>query len=585
VRTKELVTEEKNKPVLDEQTFGKLLEAAYVLQEHNREMQLLEASLELHSERLRQMEEAEAQAAAAVSLQPAEEPPQREADYTLTLAEIVEAQNQIQIRHLEKDDAMALVAERIMRITRASGAGIGILEEKTVRYRAGAGASALPVGSEAPLAKAICSTCIRTGQVLRTPDVNTEFLFDPDLCRSRGILSLAAVPVYHNGEIVGALELYFERLNGYAEQDIHTCQLMAGLVTEAIGRESESSLKKSIAAERSSMLAAIEQLKPSLASIADDSAGGALSAEPSNEVAGAARTSLSGGAQDSSRCSQCGEPLVRDEQFCGKCGTPQLAAGPLPETQDKVFAESPLPSGKLPEPDLRSDSLHPFFAPPTSEAGLDDAAARVSKAEEGDTREVLAEISSSDQEPEPSGLEPKADQPLVKTEAQDLSRGQVAADTHQHWTSAAKAREFLEGLTGSRSQGALARFFRARRGDLYLAIALIFIALVIRWGVISSHPSTAPGTAVSKAARRKPAPDADLSTFDKILIGMGLAEAPEAPETYKGNPDTQVWVDLHTALYYCPGSDLYGKTPKGKFTSQRDAQLDQFEPALRKTCN
>jgi hypothetical protein len=41
---------------------------------------------------------------------------------------------------------------------------------------------------------------------------------------------------------------------------------------------------------------------------------------------------------------------------------------------------------------------------------------------------------------------------------------------------------------------------------------------------------------------------------------------------------------VHTALYYCPGADLYGKTPNGKLTSQRDAQLDQFEPALRKTC-
>jgi hypothetical protein len=78
--------------------------------------------------------------------------------------------------------------------------------------------------------------------------------------------------------------------------------------------------------------------------------------------------------------------------------------------------------------------------------------------------------------------------------------------------------------------------------------------------------------------------DADLSVFDKLLINLGLAEAPEAPE-YKGNPNTQVWIDTHTALYYCPGSELYGKTPKGKFASQHDAQLDQFEPASRKACD
>jgi hypothetical protein len=84
------------------------------------------------------------------------------------------------------------------------------------------------------------------------------------------------------------------------------------------------------------------------------------------------------------------------------------------------------------------------------------------------------------------------------------------------------------------------------------------------------------------AARRKAVPE--LSTFDKLLVSLGLAEAPEAPP-YKGNPATQVWVDSHTALYYCPGADLYGKTANGKFATQRDAQLDQFEPADRKACD
>jgi hypothetical protein len=73
--------------------------------------------------------------------------------------------------------------------------------------------------------------------------------------------------------------------------------------------------------------------------------------------------------------------------------------------------------------------------------------------------------------------------------------------------------------------------------------------------------------------------------FDKLLIGLGLAEAPDTPASDKGNPNTQVWIDLHTALYYCPGSDLYGQTPNGRFASQHDAQLDQFEPASRKACD
>jgi len=114
---------------------------------------------------------------------------------------------------------------------------------------------------------------------------------------------------------------------------------------------------------------------------------------------------------------------------------------------------------------------------------------------------------------------------------------------------------------------------------------VILVACVIRWGVWSNHSTTAKSAQnPAVATPKKVSPDADLSFFDRMLIKLGLAEAPEPPED-KGSPGVQVWVDERTALYYCPGTDLYGKTPKGRFTTQREAQLDQFEPAYRKACN
>jgi len=68
----------------------------------------------------------------------------------------------------------------------------------------------------------------------------------------------------------------------------------------------------------------------------------------------------------------------------------------------------------------------------------------------------------------------------------------------------------------------------------------------------------------------------------KFLVQNGLQSVP--PPVYQGNPDTKVWVDLHTAIYYCPGASLYGKTPKGKFARQQDALEDNFEPAGRQAC-
>jgi hypothetical protein len=105
----------------------------------------------------------------------------------------------------------------------------------------------------------------------------------------------------------------------------------------------------------------------------------------------------------------------------------------------------------------------------------------------------------------------------------------------------------------------------------------------MRWGLWSGHPvnaTSAPPTA--PAATHKPAAP-EISVFDRFLISVGLADPPE-PAQDKGNPSAAVWVDLQTGLYYCSGTDLYGKTPRGKYTGQRDAQLDRFEPAYRQPC-
>ena len=59
---------------------------------------------------------------------------------------------------------------------------------------------------------------------------------------------------------------------------------------------------------------------------------------------------------------------------------------------------------------------------------------------------------------------------------------------------------------------------------------------------------------------------------------------PPQPVKDMGNPDVKVWADLHTALYYCPGSKQYGHTSKGKYLTQKEAQDSAFEPALRIPC-
>jgi hypothetical protein len=117
--------------------------------------------------------------------------------------------------------------------------------------------------------------------------------------------------------------------------------------------------------------------------------------------------------------------------------------------------------------------------------------------------------------------------------------------------------------------------WRVNRANFYLAgAALLLIVVLTGWGM---SPVQNSGSTVNSVGPQ-------LTLFERMLVALGIAEAPAQP-VYLGNPDTPVWVDMHTALYYCPGSNLYGKTEGGKIATQRSAQLDQFEPAHRKACN
>jgi GAF domain len=566
----EIVSDEKHKPVLNEEILAKLLEAAWVLQEHNRAQQKVDLSLELHSEQLREQEQAtRASASAPTAFRKSTEPSSASAgsvseDYTSTLAKIVETQHQIQLRQLDFESSMAMVLERLVDITKASGAAVGLLQEKKVRYPAGTGPTALPRGTEVEKERALCFDCLRTGQVTRCSDITSEFLLDVEACRRRGIQALIAVPVYHDGGVAGALELYFSAANAFREADVHSCQLMAGLVTEALARDEEVTWKKSLAEERTVMLEALEKIKPNLAALAGDTGADALA--------------INSAESESTICSSCGAELVAGEQYCGTCGSPRTSAQPALSLQSKLgsFLKA-LPAEKEKEPgaDYRHDD--PFSPVPRPSVHPETAISSLKEADStSQSHESAISEPSTDKTDKQENAEPKPANAAALTTTEDGAA----------WSSAAKAKDFLDQLADARGESAFGRFWSARRGDVYLAVAAILVAIVIRWGIWSEHSVSATGipTTSGSAQQRQQDPAADLSLFDKMLISMGLADPPEAPQD-KGNPYTQVWVDLHTALYYCPGADLYGKTPKGRYANQRDAQLDQFEPAYRKNCD
>jgi hypothetical protein len=99
----------------------------------------------------------------------------------------------------------------------------------------------------------------------------------------------------------------------------------------------------------------------------------------------------------------------------------------------------------------------------------------------------------------------------------------------------------------------------------YLTVAVAVVVVMAAWFAFNGTP------------------DQVLSVTDRLFVSFGLRPA-QAP-TFNGNPNTKVWEDLHTALYYCPGEKAYGKTSGGRFTRQGDARQDHFDPASHSPCN
>jgi uncharacterized Zn finger protein (UPF0148 family) len=536
-------------PVLDEATFQQILQAAYVIQQRN-----------------------DGQRGVPPKIDPAN-----------TLGIIAETQELLHSQLYDVQAAANLIAERLRKITHATGVAVAVVAKDQLTYCAATGSCASLAGSSEPIEAKI-------SELLREQDAG---------CGSPNGVddnSPAVFPIFREGQNVGLLQLSFPENQPIQEHEIRSCQLLAGLLGETISRAAELEWKQSLAAERATMLEALEQLRPQLERLAAEPAqaspsepaapistgmvanfapDGALpvpiGAEPEPTAAAEVPLEIAPGFADFvsgthsiSTCKNCGFHFNDGEMFCGRCGTPRSVEIP--------------PSIELPaDADLEQSAKEPEV-PHDAVAALADM--RLGEALEPATLQFASDIRASEDstalaiDHQPAELKiAEEEQGKAEMVEEVATPAEPSPDSSaarpSPWSSATSTRRWLHSLQQA-DQAWLAR----HSGDISLLIAAIVLLLVLYgW---NSHP------VLNKVHAGTPA-QPSLTLFERMLVALGLAEAPAAP-VYTGNPNVQVWEDLHTGLYYCGGADLYGKTPGGKVTSQRDAQLDQFEPAARKAC-
>ena len=105
------------KPKLDEASFQKLLAAAFVVQEHHEQSKVSTPADINFKAPIRE-----------ISALDDKELPARPA-YAFVMEEIVATQHQIQTRHLQLQQSIDLITERVRSIVRADGAAIVLTDE------------------------------------------------------------------------------------------------------------------------------------------------------------------------------------------------------------------------------------------------------------------------------------------------------------------------------------------------------------------------------------------------------------------------------------------------------------------------
>jgi hypothetical protein len=529
------ILSEREKPGLDEATFQQLLEAAHVLQEQK-----------------------------AFEVAPRPKPDRAEA-----LAEIVETQEFLRSQPGDLQVAADVIVERLQKITHATGVAVAVVRENRLEYCAAWGDAARLAGSSA-----MDSNISADGRL------STEF------SREHPDTPFVALPLHHEGDLTGLLEICFADADSIPESEMRSCQLMAGLMTEAIARAADREWRQTLAAERAAMLEALERIKPQLERLAVGTPRNTVEAtpkvvEPAESVVqpaiatGEPRVAVPASEHSAKSgretvCAQCGYQFGELELFCGRCGTARPAgtvpSGEFESRWASMWHLQQAAENQQPE-EMETAREETEFSPPA----IDEI--RLARELSPELRKVIEQFSDESGEPEVAA---ESDPLVIGGEPENAAQASPPVPEpvklQSPWASATHAHKWLESLHPKSSGGI---WLAKHRADLYVGAAFVLLLIVLSgWGM---HP------AENHVQAKTPTPP-NLTLFEQLLVSLGLAETPAAP-VYLGNPNAPVWVDLHTALYYCSDSDLYGKTARGKFTTQRDAQLDQFEPAARKNCD
>jgi len=119
--------------------------------------------------------------------------------------------------------------------TDATGAALALWSQGVVICRARSGDTAPPLGAKLDVDAGISGECLRSGRSQRCHDALTDPRVNAEVCTEMGIRALAAVPLRGAQGVIGILEVFSDKPNGFSDAHITLLKKLAKIAAE--GRE------------------------------------------------------------------------------------------------------------------------------------------------------------------------------------------------------------------------------------------------------------------------------------------------------------------------------------------------------------
>ncbi|MBZ5719550.1 MAG: GAF domain-containing protein [Acidobacteriia bacterium] len=250
------------------------------------------------------------------------------------------------------DSALQLLVERAQYITGASGAAIALRVGGDMICRATAGPSAPELGAHLQINSGLSGESVRTRQILRCDNAETDPRVNRESCRALGIASVVVMPLQREQEVNGVFELFSGRAYAFEERDITALQRLAEMIQTAFEHaDAAKRAEQEIAAKVDPPTAAIvavgtledaPQFDPEFEHPAINQQPAKLqAAKPAVETVAKLPETLPAPAADQPKpvlltetgkirkCEACGFPVSEGRTLCLDCEAARVPAGEL----------------------------------------------------------------------------------------------------------------------------------------------------------------------------------------------------------------------------------------------------------------